>query len=64
MVMISVGYLFQFRNVEQTGEFVEVEHRLVFAVIAEESDVLAEVHILQVISYKTAVTALNSLSKL
>lgn len=37
-----------------------MEHRIVFAVFAKKRDVFAEIHILQMISDKTAVTPLNA----
>lgn len=62
-MMIFVGNLFQLRNIEQPSELVEVEHRLVFAVVAEKRHVLAKIHILKVISNKTAIATLNALAK-
>ena len=41
-----------------------MEHRVVFAVFTEKSDVLAEVHILEVVRDKTAVAALDALGEL
>ncbi len=63
MVMILVCYFLQFRYIEQPGEIVEVEHRIVFAVIAEERHIVTKIHILQMIGNKTAVTPLYPLAK-
>lgn len=41
-----------------------MEHRLVLAVFAEEGDIFAEIHILEVVRDKAAVATLNSLSEL
>lgn len=64
MMMVVFRNLFELRYVQQLGEIIEVKHRIVLTVIAKERDVLAEVHILQVISDKTAVTTLNTLTEL
>ena len=41
-----------------------MKHRFVLTVVAEKGNVLAEVHVFQVIRDKTAVTALDTLAKL
>lgn len=41
-----------------------MEHRLVFAVVAKERYVFAEVHILEVIGDKATVTTLNAFAKI
>jgi len=41
-----------------------MEHRLVFAVFAEKRDIVAEIHILQMIGDKTPVAALDAFAKL
>ena len=41
-----------------------MKHRLVSAVFAKKRDVLAEIHILEVIGDKTAIASLNALSEL
>ncbi len=63
MVVVAVGFV-EFAEVQEFCKFVEVKHRVVFAVFAKEGDVLAEVHILEVISDKAAVATLNSLAKM
>ena len=62
MVMFARG-LVQLSDVEQFCEIVEVEHRLVLAVLTKECHVLAEVHILEVIRDKTSVAALDALAE-
>ena len=64
MVVIVVGDLFEFRDIEQLREIIEVEHRVVLAVVAKERHVLAQVHILQVIGDEASVTPLNALAEL
>ena len=41
-----------------------MEHRLVFAVVAKERDIFAEIHIFEVIGNKTAVTTLDAFAKI
>ncbi len=64
MMMICVRNLFQFRNIQQGREIIEVEHRVVLAVFAKEGYVLAEVHIFQVIGDEAAVASLYALPEL
>lgn len=64
MVVIFVGYLFEFRDIQELCEIVKVEHRIVFAVFTEERHVLAKVHILQMIGDETAVAPLYPLTEL
>jgi hypothetical protein len=40
-----------------------MEHRVVFAVLAEERHVLTEVHVLEVICDKAAIAALDTLAE-
>ena len=40
-----------------------MEHRLVFAVLAKEGDVLAEVHVFEVIGDKTPVATLDAFAE-
>jgi hypothetical protein len=61
--MMFAGDLVQLADIEQFCEVVKVEHRLVLAVLAKESDIFAKVHILEVIRDKTSVAALNALSE-
>lgn len=63
MVVIVLGDLLELRDVHQFREIIEVEHRIVLAVFAEESDILAEIHILQMIGDETAVTTLYAFAK-
>lgn len=44
-------------------EFLKVEHRLVLAVFAKERDILAEVHVFEVIGDKAAVATLDALAE-
>jgi hypothetical protein len=49
--------------VHQSGEFVEVKHRVVLAVLAKERHVLTQIHVLEMVRNKTAVAALYPLSE-
>jgi hypothetical protein len=40
-----------------------VKHRLVFAVLAEKGHVLAEIHVLEMVSDKAAIATLNALAE-
>lgn len=51
-------------QIDQLREFVEMEHRLIVAVFAEKGNVLAEIHVLQVIGDKTAIAALHALAEI
>ena len=62
MMMFASDFV-KLSNVEQFCEFVKMEHRLVLAVFAKESNVLAQIHIFEVIRDKTSVAALNALAK-
>ena len=42
---------------------VEVKHALVLAVFAEERDILAEIHVLEVICDKAAIATLDALAE-
>ena len=64
MVVIVFRNFLELRNVQQLRKIVEVEHRVVLTVLTKERHVLAQVHILQVIRDKAAVTSLYPLSKL
>lgn len=61
--MIVFGNLAQLAQIQKARKIVEVKHRLVFAVLAEERDVLAEIHVLQIIRNITAVAALHALAE-
>jgi hypothetical protein len=63
VVMIVFGNFLQLRDVDQLRKVVEVEHRLVLTVLAEEGHVLAEIHVLEMIGDETSVTTLNALAK-
>lgn len=63
MVVIFVGHLFEFRDIQELREIVKVEHGVVFAVVAIERDILAEIHILQMIRDEAAVTSLYPLTE-
>ena len=41
-----------------------MEHRLVFAVVAEERDIFAEIHVFKVIRDKAAVATLDAFAEL
>ena len=62
-MMIFFGDLFELRNVQQLRELIEVEHGFVFAVFAKESDVLAEIHVLEMVCDETAVATLDAFSE-
>jgi len=61
--MMFARYLVQFADIEQLCEVVKMEHSLVLAVFAKEGYVFAEIHILEVISDKTAVATLDAFAK-
>jgi len=63
MIMFA-GHFVQFCDVEEFGEIVKMEHRLVFAVFAKEGHVLAEVHIFEVVSDKATIATLYSLAEI
>ena len=62
--MIFFGHLFEFRDVHQFRELIEMEHGFVLAVFAKESHVLAEVHIFEMVGYEAAITTLYPLPKI
>ncbi len=62
MVMLF-GAFFEFGDVEEAGKLVEVEHRLVFAVLAKKRDILAEIHILEMVCDKTAIATLDAFAE-
>jgi hypothetical protein len=55
--------VWEFGDVEDARELVEVEHGVVFAVLAVVGGVLAEPHVFHVKGDKTAVTALDTLAE-
>lgn len=61
--MIFFGHLFEFRDVHQFRELIEMEHGFVLAVFAKESHVLAEVHVLEMIRNEAAIATLDALSE-
>jgi acetate kinase len=61
VVMVLVRHFLKFRNIHHFRKLIEVEHRVVLAVLAEESNVLAEVHILEVIRDEAPVAPLHAL---
>ena len=63
MVVVLVRDFLQLRDVHQAREIVKVEHRVVLAVLAEERDVLAEVHIPKVVGDEAPVAPLHALAE-
>ena len=59
-MMVRVCDLFELRDVEQPGELVEMEHRVVFAVLTKERHVFAEIHVLEMIRDEAAIAALSN----
>ena len=57
------GGLIQLADIKQLCKVVKMEHRLVLTVLAKERDILAEIHVLEMISNKTAVAALDALAE-
>jgi hypothetical protein len=51
-------------GIKQRGKLIEMKHRVVLAVLAEERDIVTEVHILQMVGNKASVTPLNALSEI
>lgn len=62
--MVALLSILELLKVYQSGKIVKVEHRVVLAVLAEERNVLTEIHILQVICDKAAVASLDAAAKL
>ena len=62
-MVVFVGDFLQLGDVHQAREIVEMEHRVVLAVFAEERDVLAEVHILKVVRDEAPVAPLDAFPK-
>ena len=63
-MMVLAGHFIQFRNIQELREIVKMEHRLVFTVVTKEGDVLAEIHILEMIGNKTSVATLDAFAKI
>ena len=63
-MMMFARDLVQFADIEQLCKVVKMEHCVVFAVLAKKCDILAEVHIFEVIRNKTAVATLDALAEL
>jgi hypothetical protein len=63
LVVMFFGNLFELAEIDKASELVEVKHVLALAVFTEERHVFAEVHILEVISDKTSVAALDALAE-
>ena len=61
-MMSSIAFI-ELADVEELCKVVEVEHCIVLAVLAEERNILAEIHVLEVISDKAAIAALNALAE-
>ena len=61
--MMIVGDLFQLAEVHETREVLKVEHRVVLAVLAEERNVLAEIHVFEVKRDEAAITALDAFAE-
>jgi hypothetical protein len=62
-VVILKRGLVQFAQVEQFGEVIKMEHRLVLAVFAKKRHVLTQVHVLEMIRNKAPVTPLDTFTK-
>lgn len=62
MVLVFLGFA-ELRGVHEPRKVVEVEHCVVLAVLAEERDVLSEIHVLEVIGDETAIAALDALTE-
>jgi hypothetical protein len=63
-MMVIVCRLAQLARVDGFRKLGKGKHRIVFTVLAEKRSVVAEIHIFQMISDKTAETALGALSEL
>ena len=61
--MIFVRDLFQFRNVHEPGEVIEVKHVLVLTVFAKERHVLAEIHVFEMVRNEASIAALDAFSE-
>ncbi len=56
--------LIKLAQVQQLRKIIEVEHRFVLTMLAKERDILAEIHILEMVRDKTPITPLYPLAKL
>ena len=57
-------HFLQFAGIDQTAKLLEMEHRSVLAMFAVESNILAEIHVLQMIRDETAITPLYPFAEL
>ena len=62
-MMVAFGNLAKLAQIEQPRKLVEMKHRLVFTMLAEKRDVLAEIHIFEIIRNITTVAALHALAE-
>ena len=62
-MMVVLGNFAKLAQIHQARKIVEMEHRLVLTMLAKKRDVLAQVHILQIIRNITTITALHALTE-
>ena len=62
-MMMIIVWLVELRKVHHAAELVEVKHGLVLTVLAKEGHVFAEIHVLEVVSNKAAIAALDALAE-
>jgi len=62
-MMMLFGDFFQLADVDVPGKQVEMEHRIVLAMFTEKGNILAEIHVLEMVGDKTPVTPLNSFAE-
>lgn len=62
MVIVFFGFA-ELRCIEKFREILEVEHRIVFAVLAEERHIVTEPHVFEVICDEAAIATLDAFSE-
>ncbi|PYS88931.1 MAG: hypothetical protein DMF62_08440 [Acidobacteria bacterium] len=62
-MMIFFGRLFQFADIDVLRKQIEMEHRVILAMLTEKGNVFTEIHVLEMVRDKTPVTPLNSFAE-
>ncbi len=62
-MMVRLDNFLQLAYVQQPRKIIKMEHGFIFAVLAKKGHVLAQIHVLKVISNKAAVAPLNTLAE-
>lgn len=61
--MVLARDFIELAGIEEFREFIEVEHRVVLALLAKKRDVFTEIHVFKAIGDKASVTTLYALSE-